>query len=82
MKENEHTVTVQRLMFSSQANYSKGRITIILHIDSPKLISNESKMQNCYVAHSCYDWKWHFLAKKALHYRKTLITQPKHMVFC
>ena len=41
MKENEHTVTVQRLMFSSQANYSKGCITIALRIDSPKHISDE-----------------------------------------
>ena len=27
--------------------------------------------------HSCYGWKWHFLAKKQ-QYRKTFITQPKH----
>ena len=33
--------------------------------------------------HSCYGWKWHFLAKKNItQFRKTFITQPKQMVFC
>ena len=33
----------------SQANHSKRRITIVLRIDMPKHVSNESKMQNLYV---------------------------------
>ena len=33
----------------SQPNHSKRRITIVLRIDTPKHVSNESKMQNLYV---------------------------------
>ena len=33
----------------SQANYLKRRTTVVLRIDTPKHVSNESKMQNWYV---------------------------------
>ena len=35
--------------FGSEANYSKRRITVVIGIDTPKHVSNESKMQNSYV---------------------------------
>ena len=33
----------------------------------------DSKVASYKPAHSCYGWKWHFLAKKLTQYRKTFI---------
>ena len=35
-----------RAIYISQANYSKGRITVVLRIDTSKYVSNERKIQN------------------------------------
>ena len=35
--------------FGSDANYPKRRITVVIGIDTPKHVSNESKIQNSYV---------------------------------
>ena len=40
----------QSLSGASQVNHSKRRITVVLRIDTPKHVLNESKMQNWYVA--------------------------------
>ena len=37
------------VFMGSQAKYSKRRITVALRIDTPKHVSNESRMQNWYV---------------------------------
>ena len=42
-------------------------------ISLPLVLSLSNLAAGC---HSCYGWKWHFLAKKQ-QYRKTFITQPK-----